>query len=162
MLQSRAPALDPGVPLVTPWAVIPLAVLAMLFLAGHIMNLQRDKEMPDSRRRIRLANAWLMMFMSPIAAMAFSIVTPGQSREFVVLMTLVVGMLGLIVSLACADAINNLRIHRHAVRELKAEIIKLRLDAQLEEAKNTRVAASVTPENSSASDGQDVSHKEQA
>jgi hypothetical protein len=103
-----------------------------------------------------------MMFLSPIAAMAFSIVTPGQSREFVVLMTLVVGILGLIVSLACADAINNLRIHRHAVRELKAEIIKLRLDAQMEEAKNARAAAPVTPESKPASDGQDAAHKEQA
>lgn len=132
--------LDPGVPLVTPWLVIPLAVLAMLFLAGHIINLRADGEMPDSRRRIRLANAWLMLLLAPIAAMAFSIVTPGQAREFVLLMSIVVGMLGFIVILACADAVNNLRIHRSAVRELREEIAKVRLDAQIEEAKRTREA----------------------
>ena len=133
--------LDPGVPLVTPWLVIPLAVLAMLFLAGHIMNLRADSQMPDSRRRIRLANGWLMLLLAPIAAMAFSIVTPGQAREFVLLMSIVVGMLGFIVILACADAVNNLRIHREAVRKLQEEIAQLRLHAQVEEARRARAAA---------------------
>lgn len=135
---SKAPALDPGVPLVTPWVVIPLAIVAMLLIAGHIINLRADGDIPDSRRRIRLANAWLMLILAPIAAMAFSIVTPGQAREFVLLMSIVVGMLGFIVILACADAMNNLRIHRTAVRELREEIAKARLDAQLEEARRAR------------------------
>jgi hypothetical protein len=138
-ISKATSTLDPGVPLVTPWVVIPLAIVAMLLIAGHIMNLRADREMPDSRRRIRLANAWLMMLLSPIGAMAFSIVTPGQAREFVLLMSIVVGMLGFIVILACADAVNNLRLHRAAVRELREEVAKVRLEAQIEEAKRARL-----------------------
>lgn len=142
-ISKPSSTLDPGAPLVTPWVVLPLAILAMLLIAGHIMNLRSAAaaEMPDSRRRIRTANAWLMMFLAPIAAMAFSIVTPGQAREFVLLMSIVVGMLGFIVILACADAVNNLRIHREAVRKLQEEIAQLRLHAQVEEARRARAAA---------------------
>lgn len=112
-------------PLVTPWLVVPMAVMTLLLLAAHLTAIQRSG-MPESRRRIRTANGLLMMLVTPLAAYAFSLVTPADPRTFVLSFSIVVLLLGLILSLAVLDAINNLRLGRQARRELEVELRRLR------------------------------------
>ncbi len=101
--------------------VFPFAILVLVILAVHAAILFRT-EMPPSRRRIRLANAALMLFTTPIIAYGFGWIDPTvQKRPFVVTWTLIAGLVVLILFLAVFDAINNLRIQRQEMKRLRQE-----------------------------------------
>ncbi|MBI1189697.1 MAG: hypothetical protein GC200_03325 [Tepidisphaera sp.] len=109
--------------LVPSWAVFPLAVLAMLVVAGHVLWLPRA-EMPASRRRIRIANGLLMLFALPLAAYALGIADPSNDkRGFVMAWMLVSGMVTIVLLVALVDLANTWRLHR---RELRGMILEMR------------------------------------
>lgn len=96
-------------PIAPAWIVFPIALLTMIVIAAHIGGLARA-EMPPSRRRIRKANGWLMLFLVIAIACAAGLQT-GQ-RLFVMLWMLVAGLTGVVLILAWIDALNSLRLHR--------------------------------------------------
>lgn len=96
-------------PLAPAWIVFPMALAAMVVVAGHLSALARA-DMPASRRRIRRANGWLMMFLVVGMACAAGLAT--TQRVFVMLWMFVAGLTGLVLILAWLDAVNSLRIHR--------------------------------------------------
>jgi hypothetical protein len=98
-------------PVASAWIMIPVACVAMLVVAAHVIALGKA-EMPASRRRIRSASGALMLLTIPVLAYASSIVTPAQTRLFVLSWTLGVGLLTLVVALALLDMLNTLRLHR--------------------------------------------------
>lgn len=96
-------------PLAPPWAVFPMALVTMIVIASHLRSLARA-EMPASRRRIRRANGWLMMFLVIALACAFGL--NSSPRVFVMMWMIVAGLTGLVLILAWMDAVNSLRLHR--------------------------------------------------
>lgn len=108
-------------PFAPPLIVFPFAILVLLVLAVHAAVLFRT-EMPPSRKRIRLANAALMLFTTPIIAYGFGWIDPSvDKRPFVVSWTLIAGLVVLILFLALFDAVNNLRIQRAELRKIRKE-----------------------------------------
>lgn len=114
-------------PLAPAWLVFPMAFVTMLVIAGHLGALARA-DMPVSRRRIRRANGWLMMFLVVAIACAAGLTT--THRLFVMLWMLVAGLTGLVLIIAWLDAINSLRIHRrdrHLLQQHARRLVAARL-----------------------------------
>lgn len=104
------------------WAVAPLAAVTMLVLAVHLGTLPRV-EMPESRRRLRTVNGWLMLLVVPLAAYGFGVADPSvNGRVFVMVWMMVAGLLVLVIGLAAADVINTWRLHRKEVREIREHL----------------------------------------
>jgi uncharacterized paraquat-inducible protein A len=98
-------------PLLPAWVVLPVAAFMLLVVALHLLLLLRS-EMPASRRRIRTLNGWLMLFLVPMGAAAFGVVSPSDPRLFVLIWTIVVLMLVLLIGLAMLDMVNTTRLYR--------------------------------------------------
>lgn len=125
-------------PVAPAWLIVPLAILAMLVIAAHILVLPKV-EMPDSRRRIRTANGMLMLFTTPIFAYALAIADPAQDqRAFVLSWMMVAGLLVIILLVAMFDIANTFRLHREHLRALREELKRERE----EEIRGSRGAAS--------------------
>lgn len=110
------------------WAVFPLAGMVMVFLAGHVLAL-RGASMPESRRRLRTANAWVMLALTPQVAVLFGYASRATPKLFVLTSTSVVVMLGVMVLIAVADMLNNARITRDSRKELHNDIARLQAEA---------------------------------
>jgi uncharacterized membrane protein YhaH (DUF805 family) len=109
-------------PIAPTWFVLPLAMIALLVVAAHMIVLREHAigKMPESRRQIRMVTGWIMMFTIPLTAYGFGIVHPAQEQEFLYAWTCIVGLLGLIVFMACIDAMNSIRlatVQRRALRD---------------------------------------------
>lgn len=122
MLTLGTGSLAPG------WLVLPLAGVALLATAAHIVVLREAPAgaLPESRRRIRTATGWVIMVTIPLTAYAFGIATPSDAGVYLTVWMAVVALLGAILMLALLDAVNTMRLHRAAVRRLRAEYRRLR------------------------------------
>ena len=79
------------------WAVMPMAAVAMLVIASHVLLLGTS-DMPASRRRIRAANGLLMMFTLPLAAYALGVADPAaRPRPFLLAWMLVSGLVMIVL-----------------------------------------------------------------
>ncbi|MEM9066308.1 MAG: hypothetical protein AAGB51_12550 [Planctomycetota bacterium] len=107
-------------PLAPSWLVLPLALVAMVLIAGHLLAV-RGADMPESRRRIRSAADVVMLVLSPILAYAFGIATPADTRTFTLVWAACVGLLFAVILLAFLDSANNVRLHRRELRQLGRE-----------------------------------------
>lgn len=111
-------------PAVTPWIILPLALASMLIVSAHVTFLQAS-EAPPSRKRLRIANGWVMLLTLPLLAVGVSLVAPErQPRLFALTWVGVVFLLALSIALAILDAANTLRLvrlerQRHLVRFAK-------------------------------------------
>jgi hypothetical protein len=99
----------------------------MPVIAAHTLAIQRTP-MPGSRRRIRTVNGVLMLFLTAILAYAISIMSHAQAggaasmpetREFVIVWMIVMGLLPTVLLLALFDVLNTVRMHREARRALR-------------------------------------------
>ena len=126
---KEASGWDSGVPLVPLWLGVGLAVIAMVATAAH-MNSLRDADVPESRRRIRMMNGWVLVVLAPVSAWAFCMVRPVDQKEFVFAFVIVIFLLLVAVTMACLDAVNSLRLQRQTQRELREEIAKLRSEIE--------------------------------
>lgn len=100
-----------NVPLLPAWVVLPVAAIMLLIVATHLMLLLKS-DMPASRRRIRTLNGWIMLFLVPIGAAAFGVVTPSDPRLFLLIWIVVILMLFLLIGLALLDMVNTTRLYR--------------------------------------------------
>lgn len=98
-------------PLLPAWVVLPVAAIMLLVVATHLMLLLKS-DMPASRRRIRTLNGWIMLFLVPIGAAAFGVVTPSDPRLFLLIWIVVILMLFLLIGLALLDMVNTTRLYR--------------------------------------------------
>jgi len=107
--------------IVSPWAAIPLAGIVMLIIAGHIVRVE-DGPAPRSRKRIRMANGWVMLTTAALLAAGVGVFDPqSQQRAFVMTWLLVIALLLVCVTLAMWDVGNTLAIARRTSRRLKRE-----------------------------------------
>ncbi|MCB9845388.1 MAG: hypothetical protein H6811_05330 [Phycisphaeraceae bacterium] len=118
-----------SLPLVSPWLAGPAAALTMVVIATHASAL-RSSGIPSSRRRIRSANAAVMLLTTPVIAYALAVAN--GPREFLLSWMAVIGLLTIVISLACIDMVNNTRLHRASRRDLRVQLMAAR--ARLREA----------------------------
>lgn len=126
-------------PMLTPWIVMPIAAVLLIVIGTHLNSLA-SAPMPASRRRIRVVNGWLMLLTTPLAAYAFAMAAPSNTRLFVLVWLAVVGLIGIIVMLALMDLLNTQRLYRGVRRELNREIKGLQSEAVANAQGNTRPA----------------------
>jgi hypothetical protein len=120
-LTGHRVAIDMSEPLAPAWLVLPLAILALLVIAGHVLALDKA-QMPASRKRIRKVNGILMMFTTPLVAYAFAIVSPQRARLFVMVWMIVAGLVTLVLLLALLDVANTWRVTWMERRELRRQM----------------------------------------
>jgi undecaprenyl pyrophosphate phosphatase UppP len=106
------------------WFVLPVATLAMLLLAAHLVALGAVP-MDARRRRIRVANNVLMMFLTALLAYGFCVVKTTDVRTFVLVWTVVPALLVMVILLALFDMLNSVQIHRRDRRELRRRLSEL-------------------------------------
>lgn len=97
--------------LVPIWISAPLAMLTLVTVAAHLLAM-RGATMPESRRRIRTANGWLILITAPMLVVAFSLVPPSNARQFALVWAVSIALIGMVILMAFVDMANNLRIAR--------------------------------------------------
>lgn len=116
-------------PILPPALVLPAAAVAMLVIAAHTLATQRAP-MPQTRRRIRTANGVLMLFLTAMLAYALSIMKHAQAggaasasetREFVIVWMVIMGLLPTVVLLAIFDVLNTVRLHAEVRKRLRLQ-----------------------------------------
>lgn len=112
-------------PLLPSAIVIPVASVTMLALTIHLAML-RNAAMPESRRRIRIANAVLMMFTTGMLGYALGVATMSDASGFVLSWTAAASLLVMMGCMALADVLNTWRLHRAETRDIRREIRRLR------------------------------------
>jgi len=129
-------------PLLPAWVVLPMALLTLLVVSAHVQVLLGDRQMPPSRRRIRLCSGALMLLATPLIAFAFGILRPIDASVFTLVWTAIIGILFLVIMLAGFDALNTLRLHASTHRSNRGSVRRLRGELALivEAANNARVA----------------------
>ncbi|MEO1007244.1 MAG: hypothetical protein AAFX79_01625 [Planctomycetota bacterium] len=103
------------------WLVVPMAMFTLVVVAGHLIVL-RTAHMPESRRRIRTANGWVMLIAVPTLAVAFGVVSTAQPRSFAMVWLIATALLCLVIALAFVDMANNVRIARQKREEMRREV----------------------------------------
>ncbi|MBN8599264.1 MAG: hypothetical protein J0L78_16445 [Planctomycetes bacterium] len=116
-------------PLLPAWVVLPVAALMLLVVAVHLL-LMLKSEMPASRKRIRTLNGWIMLFLVPVGAAAFGIVSPGEPRLFVLTWSIVIAMLLLLIGLAVLDMVNTTRLYQRERDSLGDHLRKSRREPE--------------------------------
>lgn len=105
-------------PILSAWIGVPLGLLTLVLVAAHVALLSRV-EMPESRRRIRRVNGWIMLVTVPTAVYAFCVASPAGPRAFALSWMAVLGFVAIVLMLACLDILNTLRLHRAEQREIR-------------------------------------------
>jgi hypothetical protein len=109
----------PASGLLPPIVVLPLAVLAVLVITGHLVALQGDAEAPLSRKRIRTANGVLMLVTTVVLAYAFAYTSSGSPGAFALAWGASVLLLSAVLVLSGVDVLNNVRLTRIQRRRLR-------------------------------------------
>ncbi len=109
-----------------PLVTIPLALVAMLLVSAHV-TLTQASHAPPSRKRIRVANGWVMLLALPLLAAGTSLVSADrQPRLFALTWLVVILLLVLAVMLALLDVLNTVRLARVDRRRNLIEFAKAR------------------------------------
>jgi len=113
--------------LVPAWLAMPVGAVVIVLLAAHMRALA-VAEMPESRRRIRTANGWIMLLATPVTAYAFGAATPADPRAFLLTWLSVAGLLAIVLFLAGLDIMNTGRMSMEARHGLRRELHDLHRD----------------------------------
>jgi hypothetical protein len=97
--------------LVPIWVSAPLAMITLVTVAAHLLAM-RGAPMPESRRRIRTANGWLIFITVPVLVVAFSVVSPQNARQFALIWAVAMALVCFTIFMALVDMVNNLRLAR--------------------------------------------------
>lgn len=119
-----------------PWLVLPIGGVMLIILAAHI-SATEERTTPQSRRRIRVANGWIMLMLAPLLSAGFGIVSPStHPRAFALVWIAVILLLLVVILLALMDIANTIRLAMHARRQfdqaaqrLGAEALRIRGEA---------------------------------
>ncbi|QOI99485.1 MAG: hypothetical protein HRU70_02905 [Phycisphaeraceae bacterium] len=115
-----------GSALLPVWAVIPAASVLLVVVAAHAGVVRRSPGVPPSRKRIRLANAALMVVTIPVLSFALGVARSDDPRVFVLAWLATVGLIGLVIMVACLDMLNTVRLGFAARRRLREHLSRVR------------------------------------
>lgn len=113
-------------PILPAWLVLPVGVLTLLILAGHLLALSGDHEMDPQRRRIRMTNGILMMLTVPLICYGFGVATPDRTRAFIYVWVLSAAMLFMIILVAGIDMLHSWNLHRLQLRQVREQLVRSR------------------------------------
>jgi cytochrome bd-type quinol oxidase subunit 2 len=115
-------------PLVPLWIGLPLGVVTLVLLAGHVLMLSLTCK-PRSRRSIRQANGVVgMLTVGLLCAGTCVFSHTAQPREWAIVWILAMMLLAFNVFLAVLDALNTVRLRRNARREMSTAAERLRAE----------------------------------
>ena len=131
-------------PVAPSWLVLPLAMIALLVVASHLLVLREHAigKMPESRRQIRMLTGWVMMVAIPLTAYGFGIARPSDTETFSAVWLGIIGILGAIIMMACIDALNNMRIAQAQRKELRDELRRIMTETPESKAPDLRLSTS--------------------
>lgn len=110
-------------PIIPPLLALGAALAMMILVALHARRTARSNE-PASRKRIRGANACLIMLTLPLVAIGFSAVNPRtHPRAWLLVWVAAMSLLAMNVALALLDMVNTMRLLRAAKRRLNQELL---------------------------------------
>lgn len=117
--------------ILSPWLVLPLAGVALVVIALHVLAQQRP-DVPDKRRRIRTASGLLMMIVTGLLAYALGIdpsdvrpaTRPEHAQSFLLIWLTIIGLVGIIVVLAALDALHTAALAVSERRRLQESILQ--------------------------------------
>jgi hypothetical protein len=115
--------------LIPAWIGVTVGVVMMLIVAGHALSL-RGAGIPASRRRIRQANAGLIVVLIPLLTAGTSLISP--TRQPLVWMQVWVAailLLTAVIGFALLDMVNTARLNRGRKERLAAERAALEREA---------------------------------
>lgn len=138
-------------PLMPAWIAIPIAMCAIVVVAAHVASMYRASDMPPSRRRIRIANAWLMVIAIPLLAFAVSIISPARHRTFILVWSAAAVLVFLVLTVALIDMLNNHRLYAKSRRDLREQFERAKREVASE---MKRAAALSQGSNNPPSDAQ--------
>jgi hypothetical protein len=111
-----------GGPLIPQWIAIGVGSLALLVIAAHLLSLNHATDIDPRRRRIRMANAVLMMITVPFVSYGFGIATPSRGRAYVLVWAVTAGLLFMIILVALIDMLHSWQLHRAHLREVRRQL----------------------------------------
>mgnify|MGYP003700459443 CR=1 FL=1 len=98
---------------------LPVAAVSMLAVAVHLLMVERHTR-NQIRRRIRMANGWIMLIAIPLCAAGFSYIDPNiKPRMFMIVWICVIGLVSMSIALAMSDIVNTMIAARRKARELR-------------------------------------------
>ncbi|MCW5769356.1 MAG: hypothetical protein KIT19_11800 [Phycisphaeraceae bacterium] len=111
-------------PVAPAWIVFPLGGFTLVVVLWHLWTVIRSDAAPAhaTRRRIRLANAGVMLCLVPLVTFAFGVATTASPRFFALAWLAVMGLLALMVLLAMMDSANTARMHLTDRADLRAQL----------------------------------------
>lgn len=114
------------------WFTAPLAAVMTLAVLLHAGATARSSQ-PASRKRIRLANAGVMVLVLPLLVLGFSVIDHTREPGLWALVWMAsLGLLGISVGLAITDMLNTLRLVRRHQRSLRDRLSAAREQAMRE------------------------------
>lgn len=112
----------------------------MVIVAVHLVSTEQSDQ-PASRKRIRIANGWVMLIVIPLLAAGFSLIDHQTSpRGFVLTWLGATGLLLVTVILALADIFNSIRIARISRKRLRDAATMLRVEIERADRRGERQA----------------------
>lgn len=110
------------------WIAVPIAVIMMIVVAAHAQALAKAEGVPESRRRIRLANAGLMLVTIPLLTIGFSLISSAaQPRLWVMVWLGAMLLVVMILALAVMDTLNTVRLSRRRREQLRGTLSEYRV-----------------------------------
>jgi hypothetical protein len=107
---------------------VPLGLLAMITCAAHLLGPARSAT-PASRRRIRQANGFVMLFAIPLLTIGFGVIDPHRHPDqWLLTWITAIALLTMGVGLAMLDALNTMRLHQLARRHLRDTLADARAE----------------------------------
>ncbi|MCA9292997.1 MAG: hypothetical protein KDA20_04205 [Phycisphaerales bacterium] len=107
--------IDAG-PVIPTLVCVPLGMLAMITCAAHLLGPARQAA-PASRRRIRQANGFVMLFAIPLLTIGFGVIDPNaRPQTWLLTWIAAIALLTMAIGLAFLDVANTMRLH-HAARK---------------------------------------------
>lgn len=112
------------------WITVPSAIVMMALVAGHAAATWRSDQ-PGSRKRIRLANACVMMLTLPLLTAGFSLIDHRTyPREWTIVWLAAMATLTVNIALAVLDVANTLRLLRRAQLRVRRALAALTAEAE--------------------------------
>jgi hypothetical protein len=109
----------PSTVIASAWAVVPFAAVAIACSLWHLHRLQLRIEMNPVRRRVRMANAVVMVLLAGLLAYGLSGVTTATPRKFVAAWAGILSLALVMGALATFDAFHTGLASYFASRKLR-------------------------------------------
>lgn len=114
--------------IISPYLALPLAGILMVVIALH-MEHTLEHTAPRSRRRLRIANGWIMLIGIPLLATGSSLINPDTNpRLFTLIWTTTILFLSLALLVALGDVLNTMRLSLRSHTSLRDQFKQDLLD----------------------------------